>query len=121
MAFCVLPCPAHERQDTLSASRVGGTLYETGSATYYSAKAQGRMMASGERYDKSSMLCAHRKLPFGTKLRVVNKRNGKEVVVTVKDRGSYARGRVVDLSTKAAEELDMLRAGVVPVEVWVLE
>lgn len=96
----------------------GEVLHETGTASYYSAKCQGRKMASGERYHRDSLVCAHRTLPFGTRLRVVNKRNGKEVVVVVKDRGPFGRGRVVDISHRAAAELDMLRAGVVPVEVW---
>ena len=95
--------------------------YETGDATYYSARTHGKMMASGERYDKNGLFCAHKTLPFGTKLRVLNKRNGKEVIVTVKDRGPFSKGRIVDLSNKAAEVLGMLSAGVVPVEVWVIE
>ena len=98
-----------------------GRLYETGDATYYSANTHGRMMASGERYDKNGFFCAHKKLPFGTKVRVVNKKNGREVVVTVKDRGPFAEGRVIDLSNKAAEVLGMLTAGVVPVELWVID
>ena len=78
-------------------------------------------MASGERYDKNGYFCAHKKLPLGTKIRVVNKKNGKEVIVLVKDRGPFAKGRVIDLSNKAAEDLDMLRAGVAPVELWIEE
>ena len=97
-----------------------GTLYETGMATYYSAKTHGRMMANGTRYDKNDYFCAHKKLPFGTRIRVVNKNNGKEVIVDVRDRGPFAKGRVIDLSNKAAEVLGMLSAGVVPVELWVL-
>jgi rare lipoprotein A len=77
------------------------------------------MMASGERYDKNALFCAHKKLPFGTKIRVVNKKNDKEVIVVVKDRGPFAKGRVIDLSNKAAEALSMLREGVVPVELWI--
>ena len=96
-------------------------LYEKGDATYYSARTHGRMMASGERYDKNGLFCAHKKLPFGTKIRVVNKKNGKEVMVVVKDRGPFAKGRVIDLSNKAAEQIGMLSAGVVPVELWVME
>ncbi len=94
-------------------------LYETGTASYYAARIHGKKMASGERYDKNALMCAHKTLPFGTNIRVVNKRNGKEVVVSVKDRGPYGRGRVVDLSNKAAEVIGMLRSGVVPVELWV--
>ena len=95
--------------------------YETGDATYYSARTHGKMMASGERYDKNGLFCAHKTLPFGTKIRVLNKKNGKEVIVTVKDRGPFSKGRIVDLSNKAAEVLGMLSAGVVPVEIWVIE
>ena len=94
-------------------------LYDTGMATYYSARTHGRMMASGERYHKSELFCAHRSLPFGTRLRIVNKKNGKEVEVVVKDRGPFSKGRLVDLSNKAAEMLGMLRDGVAPVEIWV--
>ena len=105
----------------MSEKATKATLYETGLATYYSVKTHGRMMASGERYDKNGLFCAHKTLPFGTRLRVVNTKNGKEVIVTVKDRGPFAKGRIVDLSNKAAEALGMLSAGVVPVEVWVME
>ena len=112
---------AASSEKDLSEKASKGTLHETGLATYYSAKTHGRMMASGERYDKNGFFCAHKTLPFGTKLRVVNTKNGKEVVVTVKDRGPFAKGRIVDLSNKAAEVLGMLSAGVVPVEVWVME
>lgn len=76
-------------------------------------------MASGERYDKNALFCAHRTLPFGTRLRIVNKKNNKAVEVVVKDRGPFSKGRLVDLSNKAAEVLGMLRDGVVPVEIWV--
>ena len=97
-----------------------GMLYETGMATYYSAKTHGRMMANGTRYDKNQLFCAHKKLPFGTRIRVVNKKNGREVIVDVRDRGPFAKGRVIDLSNKAAEILGMLSDGVVPVELWVI-
>lgn len=94
-------------------------LYDTGMATYYSARTHGRMMASGERYHKSELFCAHRSLPIGTRLRIVNKKNGKEVEVVVKDRGPFSKGRLVDLSNKAAEMLGMIRDGVAPVEIWI--
>ena len=119
----MLPCWGQGQKPAASAFVEADTtkwkLYETGDATYYSARTHGRMMASGERYDKNGLFCAHKKLPFGTKIRVVNKKNGKEVIVVVKDRGPFAKGRVIDLSNKAAEAIDMLRAGVVPVELWI--
>ena len=107
-----------EKSETIPESQQW-KLYETGDATFYSAKTHGRMMASGEKYDKEGLFCAHKKLPFGTHIRVVNKKNRKEVVVVVKDRGPFAKGRVIDLSNKAAEILGMLREGVVPVELWI--
>lgn len=97
-----------------------GTYYESGLASYYSVKVHGKMMASGERYDKNKLFCAHKKLPFGTRIRVVNKKNGMEVIVPVKDRGPYSRGRVIDLSNKAAEAIGMLSDGIVQCELWVL-
>lgn len=88
-----------------------------GGASYYANKFHGRRTSSGAIYHKDSLTCAHRTLPFGTRLRVRNIRNGKEVVVKVTDRGPFCRGRIVDLSLAAAKEIDMLRAGVVRVEV----
>ena len=95
-----------------------GRFFATGKATYYSAKMHGRRMSNGERYDKHAFTCAHRTLPFGTLLRVVNKRNGKSTLVEVTDRGPFGRGLVVDLSNSAAAALDMLAAGVVPVDLY---
>lgn len=91
----------------LSAQKV-----KSGKATYYSSKLFGRRMSNGERYHPDSMTCAHRTLPFGTRVLVTNPRNGKQVVVRVTDRGPFARGRVIDLSYGAARELGFLSAGV---------
>lgn len=77
-------------------------------------------MANGNRYDRNAMTCAHKKLPFGTMLRVTNLNNGNSVVVEVTDRGPYVAGRIVDLSYRAASELGMLGAGVVRVKVEIL-
>lgn len=88
-----------------------------GEATYYSNRFHGRRTSSGERYHKDSMTCAHRTLPFGTLLRVRNKKNDKEVIVEVTDRGPFRKGAIVDLSLAAAKELDMIHAGVAKVEV----
>ncbi|MBR0045496.1 MAG: septal ring lytic transglycosylase RlpA family protein [Bacteroidaceae bacterium] len=114
-----LPSEMKEERSGAVADTTQWVLYETGTASYYSARIHGKKMASGDRYDKNALMCAHKTLPFGTNIRVVNKKNGKEVVVFVKDRGPYGRGRVVDLSNKAAEALDMVRSGVAPVEVWI--
>lgn len=88
-----------------------------GKASFYSSSLHGRKMASGKRYDRNALTCAHKTLPFGTLLRVTNQSNGKEVIVEVADRGPYVAGRVVDLSYRAAQELGMIGAGIVRVKV----
>lgn len=90
---------------------------QRGKASFYSRRATGARTSSGERLHHNDFTCAHRTHPFGTKLRVKNLNNGKEVVVRVNDRGPFGRGRIVDLSWGAAKALGMLSHGVVPVEV----
>lgn len=80
-------------------------------ASYYGTEFQGHMTASGQRFDWHKMTCAHRTLPFGTRLRVTNVRNGRSVVVVVNDRGPFVRGRILDLSLAAARELGMIERG----------
>jgi rare lipoprotein A len=67
--------------------------------------------ASGERMNPAAMTAAHRSLPFGTRLRVTNRRNGKVVMVRINDRGPFIRGRVLDLSRGAARKLGFVRSG----------
>jgi len=93
---------------------------ETGSASYYGAKHQGKRTASGERFDMNSLTAAHRSLPFGTRLLVTNLGNDKSVEVRVNDRGPHTRGRLIDLSRQAAQQLGMLGAGVAQVRVQAL-
>ncbi len=88
-----------------------------GKASYYSNGLHGRRMSNGERYDRNAFTCAHRTLPFGTRLRITNPRNGKSVIVRVTDRGPFVRGRVVDLSYAAARELGTIASGVAYVKV----
>jgi rare lipoprotein A len=84
-------------------SRSGAyTSYDkTAVASYYADKFNGKKTASGEKFSNSKLTAAHRKLPFGTKLKVTNKANGKSVVVIVNDRGPHGGGRDIDLSKKA--------------------
>lgn len=89
----------------------------SGIASYYW---QGQQTASGARFNPSAMTAAHRSLPFGTKVRVTNKRNGRSVVVTINDRGPFIRGRVIDLSRGAAQVIGMTGAGLAPVSLDVL-
>jgi rare lipoprotein A len=81
----------------------------SGMASYYGNES-GNRTASGQRMNASAMTCAHRSLPFGTKLRVTH--GGRSVVVTVNDRGPFVRGRVLDLSTGAARAIGLTSAGV---------
>jgi len=81
----------------------------SGLASFY-GNGSGRQTASGQRFDQNKLTCAHRSLPFGTKLRVTH--GGRSVVVTVNDRGPFVRGRVLDLSTAAARAVGLTSAGV---------
>ena len=90
---------------------------QTGKASFYSKRATGSRTSSGERLHHDSLTCAHRTYPFGTLLRVTNERNGKQVIVRVTDRGPHGRGRIIDLSYRAARELGILAQGVAVVRV----
>lgn len=90
---------------------------EIGAATYYARKFHNRRTASGEIYNREELVCAHKKYPFGTLLRVKNTDNNKEVIVKVIDRGPHIKSRVIDLSFAAASAIDMVRKGVVNVEI----
>lgn len=94
---------------------------ERGIASYYHDKFHGRTTASGERFDQSAYSAAHPTLPFGTVVRVTCVDTGNSVVVTVNDRGPFKKGRVIDLSRKAARDLDMVEKGLTRVRVEVLQ
>nr|WP_297460243.1 septal ring lytic transglycosylase RlpA family protein [uncultured Halomonas sp.] len=106
--------PAPSSPDALS------SFDRRGQASYYSDAYQGELTANGERYDRNAMTAAHPSLPFGTRVRVTNLDNGREVAVRINDRGPFSSGRVIDLSYRAAERLGMIRSGIVPVAVEVI-
>jgi rare lipoprotein A len=91
-----------------------------GMASYYHDRFHGRRTASGVRYNKNSLSAAHKTLPLGTQVRVTDARSGKSVVVRINDRGPYARGRVIDLSRAAAQEIGLTHKGVTRVKLEVL-
>jgi peptidoglycan lytic transglycosylase len=91
-----------------------------GVASWYGSVFNGRQTASGEKYDMYAMTACHPTLPFGTKVRVVNMRNHRSVIVRITDRGLLYDGRVMDLSYAAAEKLGMVRSGVAPVKIQIL-
>lgn len=88
---------------------------EQGQASFYADRYHGRRTASGEVHVRNALTAAHRSLPFGTRVRVTRLDNGRETVVRINDRGPFVRDRVIDLSRRAAEELDMLGQGVAEV------
>ncbi len=90
---------------------------QQGKASFYAKSFNGRKTASGERLHPDSLTCAHRTYPFGTKLKVYNPANGRSVIVRVTDRGPFVRGRIIDLSWRAAKELDIISKGVAMVVV----
>lgn len=92
-----------------------------GEATWYGEVHHGRTTASGEPFDMYEMTAAHKTLPFHTIVRVTRQDTRQSVVVRVNDRGPYGPGRVIDLSRAAAEEIDLIRPGHVPVVVEILE
>ncbi|MGH9354261.1 MAG: septal ring lytic transglycosylase RlpA family protein [Terriglobia bacterium] len=91
-----------------------------GVASWYGGRDQGRLMACGEPFDEHEMIAAHRTLPLGSKVRVTNLRNGRSVVVRIKDRGPGVAGRVIDVSKAAARELHFVGRGLTPVKIRVL-
>ncbi|WP_426489891.1 septal ring lytic transglycosylase RlpA family protein [Hymenobacter sp. 102] len=98
----------------------GNTFTQTGKASFYADKFDGRQTASGSVYRPGKRTAAHNTLPFGTVVRVTNPRNHRSVKVTVTDRGPHAKGRIIDLSKKAARKIGIIEAGVAPVELKVV-
>ena len=90
---------------------------ESGKASYYADKFDGRKTANGEIFDQSKITAAHKTLPFGTSVTVKNLSNGKTVKVRINDRGPFVAGRIIDLSKKAAKKIDLINAGVAKVEI----
>ncbi len=93
---------------------------ESGIASWYGKKFDGRQTANGEVYDMRAMTAAHRTLPFGTIVRVTNLENDRRVTLRINDRGPFIRGRIIDLSYGAAHRLNMVRAGLAMVRIDVL-
>jgi rare lipoprotein A len=89
---------------------------QAGIASVYSVASSSSRTASGRRLSDRGLTAAHRSLPFGTKVRVTNRRNGRSVVVTITDRGPFVRGRIIDLTLAGANAIGMGR-GLAPVSV----
>lgn len=111
-AFISTPSRAYY-QDTAA-------IFQSGVASFYANKFHGRQTANGEIFDNGAMTAAHKTLEFGTIVRVTNRRNGREVVVRINDRGPWIKGRVIDLSRAAAREIGMIRRGTARVDIEIL-
>ena len=96
-------------------------LVDTGVASYYHSKFQGRITASGEFYDQDKLTAAHNRLPLGTMIRVTNLRNKRSIIVKVNDRLHHRNPRLVDLSRAAAIKLGYIGRGITRVKVEVLK
>ncbi|WP_076416776.1 septal ring lytic transglycosylase RlpA family protein [Shewanella sp. UCD-KL12] len=93
---------------------------ESGYASWYGSKFHGHLTSNGETYDMYSMSAAHKSLPLPSYVKVTNKKNNKQVIVRVNDRGPFHEGRIIDLSYAAAHRLDMLKTGTASVDIEVI-
>lgn len=93
----------------------------TGKASWYGKKFHGRLTASGERYSVEKFTAAHKTLPFGTVVRVTNTITNKSVDVKINDRGPYIKGRIIDLSPTAFNQIARVKQGVIPVKVTIID
>jgi rare lipoprotein A len=124
ITLCV-PSPglfAQQKTASKSATGTAPAKPQTGNAIFYSNKLVGHALTSGEKYDKNALTAAHRTLPLGTMVKVTNLKNNKSVVVRINDRGPHgAKTDIIDLSGKAAQELDMVKEGRAKVKLEVVE
>jgi rare lipoprotein A len=94
-----------------------------GICVYYNDKFQGHILASGEKYDKDALTAAHKTLPFGTMVKVTNLSNNKSVVVRVNDRGPHggSKSKIIEITSRAAKDIDMIKEGKVQVQIEIVE
>lgn len=119
LAFLVL-CVVLALPAPLAADQARHDYDLEGLASWYGGKFQGRLTANGEVFDTNELTAAHRELPFGTLVRVINPQNERTVVVRINDRGPFVDGRVIDLSRAAAEAIGIAAAGVAPVQLEIV-
>lgn len=120
VAACNSTAPTDVTGSLPSASSLGQRI-QTGHASWYGPGFHGRRTASGERFNSAAMTAAHRTLPFGTRVRVVDEESGRSVVVRINDRGPFKRGRVIDLARGPAHALGLTSAGVARVALHQLD
>lgn len=115
-------CGTTSRTSKSSGSSVAaGEKIEEGVASWYGPNFHGNLTANGEKYDMYGMTAAHRTLPFNTIVRVKNLDNGNSVEVRINDRGPFAKNRIIDLSKKAAQKINMIGSGTASVELILVD
>lgn len=114
LAGCTTPRPETPAPEPPATSDAGAPI-GSGKASYYGNQHHGKRTASGERFDQNALTAAHRSLPFDTRVRVTNVRNGKSVVVRINDRGPFVRKRIIDLSKAAFTAIASQHSGVIQV------
>lgn len=120
LVFCTLiivSCLSHNINN--DPKYIGFT--ESGKASYYAMKFQFRKTANGERFSQMAKTAAHKKLPFGSKVKVTNVKNGKSVTVRINDRGPFVKGRIIDLSRAAFKKIGNLNSGILDVKIEVIK
>lgn len=117
MASLVLSCGGPRT----GGSRTTGKSMGAKTVSWYGPGFHGKRTASGEIYNMNALTCAHKSLPFGSRLRIVNPENNRSIVVTVNDRGPFVAGRDIDLSRAAAIKLDIINDGTARVKVYYID
>ncbi|MFU8813330.1 MAG: septal ring lytic transglycosylase RlpA family protein [Balneolaceae bacterium] len=106
---------------TAATAADAGMMLQSGVASWYGPNFHGKQTANGEVFNMHDLTAAHRTLPFNTVVLVESLDSGKSVVVRINDRGPFVGDRVIDLSRRAAEEIEMIGSGVAPVEIFLIE
>jgi len=104
-------------EDRDTDEKIKSTFTQQGKASYYARRFHGEQTASGKLFNQNDLVAAHQTLPFGTRVKVTNLENGKQITVRIVDRGPFKPGRIIDLSRVAAGKLDLLEDGVASVKI----
>ncbi|GAA4902621.1 septal ring lytic transglycosylase RlpA family protein [Ferrimonas pelagia] len=123
LLFCLMLSFGFTGCSSMSSGAQSGAVgySQTGIASFYADKYQGRLTANGERFDQNGDTAAHKTLPFGTRVRVTNVATGQSVVVRINDRGPFVRGRIIDLTRKNFGQLGLHSAGLIKVRIEVVK
>lgn len=122
LPIILVACSSSQHRKSDGKISRGSVVYQqAGKASFYAMKYQSRPTASGELFNQNAMTAAHKTLPFGTRVNVINTKNGRGVVVRINDRGPFVQGRIIDLSRSAFASIASIRLGVVDVTIQVIQ